>query len=208
MIVCLASAISGTVLADTIILKNGRKITASHVVEQNGQVSYETPAGRLSFPVSIVDRVIHVDSSPASTAGTLADRAANLPIAPPTTIATAAGDSEIAAVRDGSIDDDLLSKLVYEATENPTPTAVARVVAAEGAARSSKSAWAISNRPSITITSAFVSILTMSRCCSKPPTFICGEANTPPQWTSWNAPGASSRTPPKSPNSPAGRITG
>ena len=134
VIVCLASAISGTVLADTIILKNGRKITASHVVEQNGQVSYETPAGRLSFPVSIVDRVIHVDSSPASTAGTLADRAANLPIAPPTTIATAAGDSEIAAVRDGSIDEDLLSKLVYEATENPTPTAVARVVAAEGAA--------------------------------------------------------------------------
>ena len=37
-------------------------------------------------------------------------------------------------MRDGSIDSDLLSKLESEATANPTPTAVARVVAAESAA--------------------------------------------------------------------------
>jgi tetratricopeptide (TPR) repeat protein len=134
-ILCLASAISGNVFADTIYLKSGRKITATHVVQENGQVSYETSAGRFSFPAAIVDRVTHDDSSPISTAGTPADRAANLPIAPPTALAVPPNDpAASAAVRDGSIDIDLLSKLEAEATVNPTPTAVARVVAAENAA--------------------------------------------------------------------------
>ena len=119
------------VSADTIYLKNGRKITASHVTQENGQVSYETSAGRLSFPVSIVDRVVHDDSSPISTAGTVADRAANLPIAPPDALSTPV---KSAAVRDGSIDKNLLSELESEASANPSPTAVARVVAAERAA--------------------------------------------------------------------------
>jgi len=119
------------VSADTIYLKNGRKITASHVTQENGQVSYETSAGRLSFPVSIVDRVVHDDSSPISTAGTVADRAANLPIAPPDALSS---PTKSAAVRDGSIDKNLLSELESEASANPSPTAVARVVAAERAA--------------------------------------------------------------------------
>jgi predicted negative regulator of RcsB-dependent stress response len=134
-ILCLASTISGGVFADTIYLKSGRKINATHVVEENGQVSYETSAGRFSFPASIVDRVTHDDSSPISTAGTPADRAANLPIAPPTALAAPANDAAAAgAVRDGSIDIDLLSKIESEAAANPTPTVVARLVAAESAA--------------------------------------------------------------------------
>jgi tetratricopeptide (TPR) repeat protein len=134
-VLCLASAIAGGVSADTIFLKNGRKITASHVVTENGQVSYETSAGRLSFPLSIVDRVVHDGSSPISTAGTSADRAANLPIAPPNALAAPSKDAVAsAAVRDGSIDTGLLSKLESEATASPTPTAIARVVAAESAA--------------------------------------------------------------------------
>jgi tetratricopeptide (TPR) repeat protein len=133
-VVCLASAIPGGAFADTIYLKNGRKITATHVVQEDGQVSYETSAGRLSFPVSIVDRVVHDDSSPISTAGTPSDRAANLPIAPPNALAAPSNDAVAsAAVRDGSIDNGLLSKLESEATANPTPTAIARVVAAESA---------------------------------------------------------------------------
>ncbi len=132
---CLASAFSGGVLADTIYLKSGRKISATHVVEENGQVSYETSAGRFSFPASIVDHVAHDDSSPISTAGTPADRAANLPIAPPNAPAAPADDAAArAAVRDGTIDSDLLFKLESEADANPTPTTVARVVAAESAA--------------------------------------------------------------------------
>jgi Peptidase MA superfamily/Tetratricopeptide repeat len=134
-VLCLALAIPGSVFADTIYLKNGRKITATHVVQENGQVSYETPAGRLSFPLSIVDRVVHDDSSPISTAGTAADRAANLPIAPPNELAAPSKDPAAgAAVRDGTINSDLLSRLESEATANPTPSVVARVVAAESAA--------------------------------------------------------------------------
>src|SRR5579864_5929597 len=93
MALCLAGVIPAGVSADTIYLKNGRKITASHVVEENGQVSYETSAGRLSFPLSIVDHVVRDDSSPISTAGTPADRAANLPIAPPNALAPASRDA-------------------------------------------------------------------------------------------------------------------
>src|ERR1700730_1160130 len=134
-VLCLASAIAGGESPDTIFLKNGRKITASHVVTENGQVSYETSAGRLSFPLSIVDRVVHDGSSPISTSGTSADRAANLPIAPPNALAAPSKDAVAsAAVRDGSIDTGLLSKLESEATASPTPTAIARVVAAESAA--------------------------------------------------------------------------
>jgi hypothetical protein len=135
VVLCLALAVPGGVFADTIYLKNGRKIIAAHVVQENGQVSYETSAGRFSFPVSIVDRVDHDDSSPISTAGTPSDRAANLPIAPPIAMAVPRNDGVAnAAVRDGSIDNDLLSKLESEASANPSPTAVARVVAAESAA--------------------------------------------------------------------------
>jgi tetratricopeptide (TPR) repeat protein len=132
--VWLVSACSGSLFADTIYLKNGRKITASHVVQENGQVSYETSAGWLSFPVSIVDRVTHDDSSPISTARTPADRAANLPMAPPSALPPASHDEAAAAVRDGSVDVALLDKLEAEATANPTTTAIARVVAAESAA--------------------------------------------------------------------------
>ncbi len=134
-VLCLASAIPGCVFADTIYLKSGRKINATHVTEENGQVSYETSAGRFSFPLSIVDRVAHDNSSPISTAGTAADRAANLPIAPPTALAAPPADpAASAAVRDGSINSDLLLKLESEASANPSATSIARVIAAESAA--------------------------------------------------------------------------
>jgi hypothetical protein len=133
--VCLAAALPRTASADTIYLKNGRKISASHVVQENGQVSYETSAGRLSLPASIVDRVVHEAESLDSIAGTAADRAANLPIAPPNALTRPSNDEAArAAVRDGSIDLGLLSKLEAEADANRTPTAVARVISAESAA--------------------------------------------------------------------------
>src|SRR5258708_12826481 len=81
--ICLASVLPGVVLADTIYLKNGKKISASHVVQENGQISYETSAGRLSLPASIVDKVVREVESVNSASGTPIDKAANLPIAPP-----------------------------------------------------------------------------------------------------------------------------
>jgi tetratricopeptide (TPR) repeat protein len=132
---CLAGLIPGIASADTIYLKNGRKITATHVVQENGQVGYETEAGHLSLPASIVDHVVREADSLAPTAGTASDRAANLPIAPPS-VAVTAGNQEAAraAVRDGSINISMLAKLETEATANPSPDAVARVVGAESAA--------------------------------------------------------------------------
>src|SRR5712692_3388260 len=84
--VCLAAASPRSASADTIYLKNGKKIAATHVVQENGQVSYETSAGRLSLPVSIVDKVVREVESVDSAAGTAADKAANLPIAPPSAL--------------------------------------------------------------------------------------------------------------------------
>src|SRR6202045_1029443 len=133
--VCLAAALPRTASADTIYLKNGRKITATHVVQENGQVSYETSAGRLSLPVSIVDKVVREAESLDSTPGPAADKAAHLPIAPPNMLNRSANEEVARAmVRDGSIDLVLLGKLESEADGNPSPAAVARVVAAETAA--------------------------------------------------------------------------
>src|SRR5580700_4023136 len=43
--------------ADTIVLKNGRRIVASNVTEGSDHVSYDTPAGQMSIPKSIVARI-------------------------------------------------------------------------------------------------------------------------------------------------------
>jgi tetratricopeptide (TPR) repeat protein len=132
---CLAAAMCGAASADTIYLKNGRKITADHVVQGDGQVSYDTSAGHLSLPSSIVDRVEHEVTSLEPIAGTPSDRAADLPIAPPNVRGPASNDEAArAAVRDDSIDVGLLARLESEASANPSKTAVARVVAAESAA--------------------------------------------------------------------------
>src|SRR5579864_8379224 len=43
--------------ADTIVLKNGRRITAANVTDDGEHVSYETSAGRFTLPKSIVARI-------------------------------------------------------------------------------------------------------------------------------------------------------
>ncbi len=40
-------------------MKNGRRIVASEVTEDNGHVTYQTPAGQFSIPKSIVERIEH-----------------------------------------------------------------------------------------------------------------------------------------------------
>ena len=53
--------------ADTIVLKNGRRIVAANVKEEGERVSYETPAGTMSIPKSSVARVDHDDFAYSST---------------------------------------------------------------------------------------------------------------------------------------------
>ncbi len=98
-IVCLLLDVAAVARADTIVLKNGRHIIASNVVEENGRVSYETSAGRLSLPKSMVD---HIERGSASQ-----------PAITPPAVESLGASEEIsrAAVHDGSIDRDYIAKL-------------------------------------------------------------------------------------------------
>jgi tetratricopeptide (TPR) repeat protein len=102
--------------ADTIVLKNGRRITAMSVVEDGDKVRYLTSAGELSLPKSIVD---HIEKNGAgSPAGVPGSNAPNLAIAPPEFRPSGSGAGEEiarAAVHDGSIDREYIAKLETEA---------------------------------------------------------------------------------------------
>src|SRR5271155_255835 len=96
--------------ADTIVLKNGRRITALNVREEGEKVKYETTAGELSLPKSIVD---HIEKNGAvPTENSPAEAAANLAITPPTMGATSGGtEIESGAVHDGAVDREYIAKL-------------------------------------------------------------------------------------------------
>ncbi len=102
------------VRADKIVLKNGRQIVAYDVKEEGDKIQYETSAGELSIPKSIVDHIekgglMPVMESPAAAA-------ANLNMAPPPMEATAnAAGIDQAAVHDGAIDREYLARLEGEA---------------------------------------------------------------------------------------------
>jgi tetratricopeptide (TPR) repeat protein len=108
--------------ADTIVLKNGRRITAMSVVEEGDKVKYLTSAGELSLPKSIVD---HIEKGGAvAMAGSPGADAANLAIAPPETQPSgggASGEIERAAVHDGSIDREYIARLESEARSGGEP---------------------------------------------------------------------------------------
>src|SRR5437667_11859644 len=97
-------SVSSRAAADTIVLKNGRRIAALSAVEEGDKVKYMTSAGELSLPKSIVDHIEKGGFSGAS--GPPGDAAANLTIAP-IEIRPAGGDRieeiERAAVHDGSV---------------------------------------------------------------------------------------------------------
>ena len=103
------------VIPDTIVLKNGRRIDALSAVEQGDKVRYQTSAGELSLPKSIVD---HIEKGGfAAASGPPGVAAANLTIAPPDIRPAGGGIEEIerAAVHDGSIDHRYIGRLESEA---------------------------------------------------------------------------------------------
>jgi tetratricopeptide (TPR) repeat protein len=108
----LASAL--TARADKIVLKNGRQIVAYNVVEVGDKVQYETSAGQLSIPKSLVDHIekgglTSITESPAAAA-------ANLKVTPPP-VETSVNGAEIdhSAVHDGSVDREYIGRLENEA---------------------------------------------------------------------------------------------
>jgi tetratricopeptide (TPR) repeat protein len=97
---------------DTIVLKNGRRISASNVTEDADHVTYDTPAGQMSIPKSIVDRIDR-DGFPAS-AHSLAS--SEPPVSAPA-IEPVRGYPDISdlAIHDDSIDFSYIAKLELEA---------------------------------------------------------------------------------------------
>src|ERR1700690_3435802 len=98
--------------ADTIVLKNGRGIVAENVTETGDRVSYQTPAGELSLPKSIVARIERDDFtySAAARAGTEA------PVSAPQ-IEPVRGYEDIArlTIHDNAIDFAYLARLESDA---------------------------------------------------------------------------------------------
>ena len=100
--------------ADKIVLKNGRKILAYNVVEVGDKIQYETSAGTLTIPKSIVDHIekgglMPILESPAAAA-------ASLNIAPPEVEATAVtAEIDQAVVHQGAIDRGYIAGLESEA---------------------------------------------------------------------------------------------
>jgi len=109
MLAC-ALLLAGAARADKIVLKNGRKIIAYNVVEDGDKVRYETPAGQMALPKSIVDHIEKGGILPLM--GSPAAAAANLNLEPAEPAATAV-DFEIdkGAVHDGSVDRNYINEL-------------------------------------------------------------------------------------------------
>jgi tetratricopeptide (TPR) repeat protein len=107
LMMCAASA---GPLFDTIVLKNGRRIVADSVVETSDRVSYETPAGEMSLPRSIVDHIEKDHLSPSYHHG----EPANL-TSPRVEMSQSYTDIANAVVKDGTINNGFLTQLESQA---------------------------------------------------------------------------------------------
>jgi tetratricopeptide (TPR) repeat protein len=105
---------SGRTAADTIVLKNGRRIIALSAVEEGDKIKYLTSAGELSLPKSIVDRIEKGGTVPTS--GSPGADAFNLTIKPSAMESIGINpDVQHGAVHDGTIDREYIAKLESEA---------------------------------------------------------------------------------------------
>lgn len=122
--------LAGGASADTIVLKNGRRIRGFQVVEEKDKIAYETSSGRLSLPKSIVDHVEHDGAAPQDFGKSAP---VELTLAPNVEVALAEDEISRATVHDGAIDRGYISKLEDEARSGQS-VALARLVRAHHAA--------------------------------------------------------------------------
>ena len=105
--------------ADTIVLKNGRRIHATNVVEEGSRVTFETSAGKLSLPRASVDHIERGGStdmtSPAAQGSSNAASVLSAS-APPPPLASADADAIAkAVVAGGQVDRNYIAQLEYRA---------------------------------------------------------------------------------------------
>lgn len=98
----------GTAAADTIVLKNGRRILAISAVEEGTKVRYQTSAGELVIPKSIVDHIEKGGFVPMDSPAAAANLAITAPASQP---AGASSEIERGAVHDGAVDRQYISGL-------------------------------------------------------------------------------------------------
>jgi hypothetical protein len=123
-------AVSSVASADTIVLKNGRRIIASNVTEDADHVTYETPAGQMSIPKSIVARIEHDNQSYSSVSVTDAPPPVSAPQIEPL---HGFEDVESLTIHGDSIDFGYIAKLETDARTGDK-TAIEKVAAAHYAA--------------------------------------------------------------------------
>jgi predicted negative regulator of RcsB-dependent stress response len=114
--------------ADTIVLKNGRRITAANVTDDGEHVSYETSAGRFTLPKSIIARVEKDQFGYSSSSSSHQNDPP--PVSAPE-IAPVRGYDDIVrlAVHDDSIDFAYIARLEADARSG-SPAAIEKVSAA------------------------------------------------------------------------------
>lgn len=119
--------------ADTIVLKNGRRIVASSVTEDGDRVRYETSAGTMSIPKSIVARIDRDGFGYSSTTG--ASSAASDPPVTAPHVDPVRGYDDIArlVIHDNAIDFGYISQVETDARSH-APLAIEKVAAAHYAA--------------------------------------------------------------------------
>lgn len=135
----LLAALALPARADVIVLKNGRRIHATNVVQEGNRVSFETSAGRLSFPRSAVDHIVRDASSDMAASGSATAQEAVSAMAsspPPAPLTSADADAIAKAViLNGSVDRDYISQLEQKADrdgqEAADRVAIAHHVAAQ-----------------------------------------------------------------------------
>ena len=128
LVALLLLAVSSAV-ADTIVLKNGRRITAANVTDDGEHVSYETSAGRFTLPKSIVAR-IEKDQFGYSSSSSASHQNDPPPVSAPE-IAPVRGYDDIArlAVHNDSIDFAYIARLEADARSGSS-AAIEKVSAA------------------------------------------------------------------------------
>lgn len=128
--IVLALAACSGASADVIVLKNGNRILAADVTTDADHVIYQTSAGQLSIPKSIVARIEHNDLGYSSAAAAVSPP----PIAAPE-IQPAPGFEEVTrlTVHDGGVDYGYIARLESDARTG-AKSAVNKVAAAHYAA--------------------------------------------------------------------------
>jgi len=126
----LTLAAASSASADTIVLKNGHKIVATDVTQDADHVTYQTPAGQLTIPKSIVARIDRDDFSYSAAASADSEPPVSAP-----TIEPVRGYEDVAqlAVHDDAVDYGYLTRLDTDARSG-SPIAIAKLAAGHYAA--------------------------------------------------------------------------